>query len=170
MNDLVSPPAPARPAPKPAIKIRPATIDDVAPIFHLGEIVFTPESVTNLYRTWDEFEVTSLYNSEPEHMLVAIAGRKRVVGFALGATINKKRSAWSYGHLLWLAVDPALSRMGIAGMLFDRFRRVMEKEGVRMLLVDTQADNEAATRFFSAKGFVNPVDHVYMTLNLESTS
>ncbi len=153
---------------EPNIKIRSATIDDLPAIFHLGEKVFTPKDVSNLYRTWDEYEVTSLFNTEPEYMLVASIGKKKLVGFALGTVIEKRRSAWSYGHLLWLGVDSAYKRMGVAGMLFDRFRSLMEKAEVRMLMVDTQADNHAAIKFFQSKGFVNPIDHIYMTLNIEN--
>jgi ribosomal protein S18 acetylase RimI-like enzyme len=148
------------------IEIRLAEIDDLAAIFHLGEKVFTPQEVSNLYRTWDEYEVTGLFNSEPDYLLVAEA-EDRVVGFAMGTTIEKSRSAWNYGHLLWLGVDPDFARMGAGSLLFDRFREIMEKKSVRMLMVDTQADNDAAIRFFSRKGFENPTDHIYMTLNLQ---
>ena len=147
------------------IEIRAATIDDLAAIFHLGEKVFTSQEVSNLYRTWDEYEVTALFNSEPEHLVVAEA-EGRVVGFAMGTTIEKARSAWNYGHLLWLGIDPDFARQGIGGRLFERFREIMESGGVRMLLVDTQADNHAAIDFFRRRGFENPTDHVYMTLNL----
>lgn len=148
------------------IEIRHATIDDLAAIFHLGEKVFTAQDSSNLYRTWDEYEVTGTFNSEPEHMLVAEAD-DRVVGFALGTTIQKARSAWSYGHLVWLGVDPEYARRGVGGQLFERFRDVMTETGVRMLLVDTQADNQAAINFFMRHGFDNPTDHVYMTLYLQ---
>lgn len=148
------------------VVIRPATIDDLAAVFHLGEKVFTSQDFSNLYRTWDEYEVTHLFNSEPEHLLVAVCGT-RVVGFAMGTVIDKARSAWNYGHLLWLGVDPEFSQRGIGSMLFDHFREVMEEEGVRMLMVDTQADNDPAVDFFLRKGFENPTDHVYMTLNLD---
>lgn len=148
------------------IEIRLAEIDDLAAIFHLGEKVFTPQEVSNLYRTWDEYEVTGLFNSEPDYLLVAEAAG-RVVGFAMGTTIEKSRSAWNYGHLLWLGVDPDFARMGAGSLLFDRFREIMEERGVRMLMVDTQADNDAAIRFFHRKGFENPTDHIYMTLNLQ---
>lgn len=148
------------------IEVRTATIDDLGDIFHLGERVFTSQDFSNLYRTWDEYEVTHLFNSETEHVLVAeTAGR--VVGFAMGTMIEKARSAWSYGHLLWLGVDPDCARQGIASQLFDRFRQIMEGEGVRMLMIDTQADNSPAIRFFKRKGFENPTEHVYMTLNLD---
>ncbi len=148
------------------IEIRTAKIDDLALIFHLGEKIFTSQEISNLYRTWDEFEVTGLFNSEPDYLLVAeTCGR--VVGFAIGTTIEKARSAWKYGHLLWLGVDPAFARQGVGAKLFDCFREIMEENGVRMLLVDTQADNMAAIEFFRLKGFNNPTDHVYMTLNLQ---
>ena len=153
---------------EPEIKIREARIDDLAAIYYLGEKVFTPKDVSNLYRTWDEYEVTGLFNSEPEFMLVAIAEKKKLVGFALGSIIDKKRSAWTYGHLLWLGVDAKYARMGVASQLFERFRHLMEKADVRILMVDTQADNDAAIKFFRRKGFDNPIDHIYMTLNLEN--
>ena len=148
------------------IEIRTATIDDLAAIFHLGEKVFTSQEFSNLYRTWDEYEVTHLFNSEAEYVLVAEA-EGRVVGFAMGTIIEKARSAWNYGHLLWLGVDPDYARQGIAGQLFDRFREIMEDTGIRMLMVDTQSDNTPAVKFFQRKGFDNPTDHVSMTLNLQ---
>jgi len=148
------------------IEIRTATIDDLAAIFHLGEKVFTSQEYSNLYRTWDEYEVTHLFNSESEYVLVAeVEGQ--VVGFAMGTIIEKARTAWNYGHLLWLGVDPDFARMNIGSLLFERFRELMETtQGIRMLMVDTQADNEPAIKFFERKGFENPTDHVYMTLYL----
>jgi len=148
-----------------SVDVRTATIDDLGAIFHLGEKVFTSQEVSNLYRTWDEYEVTHLFNSESEHVLVAEFDGT-VVGFAMGTVIQKARSAWNYGHLLWLGVDPDCARRGVGSILFDRFRERMEAEGVRMLMIDTQADNLAAVEFFERKGFENPTDHVYMTLNL----
>jgi len=148
------------------IKIRTATIDDLAAIFHLGEKIFTSQNYANLYRTWDEYEVTHLFNTEPEYLLVAeVEGI--VVGFAMGTIIEKARSAWNYGHLLWLGVDPDFSRRGIAGLLFDRFQKIMAETRIRMLMVDTQTDNTPALSFFQGKGFENPTDHVYLTLNLQ---
>lgn len=147
------------------IDIRQATLDDLAAIFHLGEKVFTSQDYSNLYRTWDEYEVTTLFNQESEHMIVAEHAGE-VVGFALGTTIDKARSAWSYGHLVWLGVEPEYARSGVGSMLFDRFKRLMKNQGIRMLLVDTQADNESAINFFKDKGFENPVEHVYFTMQL----
>lgn len=153
-------------APKKAdIDIREVKIDDIPAIFHLGEKVFTSQDYSNLYRTWDEYEVTTFFNQDSENCLVAEDNGK-VVGFAMGTTIEKSRSAWSYGHLVWLGVEPKYARSGVGSMLFDRFKRLMKKQGIRMLMVDTQADNAAAVEFFRKKGFDNPTEHVYFTMQL----
>jgi ribosomal protein S18 acetylase RimI-like enzyme len=147
------------------IEIREAEIDDLPAVFHLGEKVFTSQDFSNLYRTWDEYEVTTFFNQESENFLVAEC-EGEVVGFAMGTTIEKSRSAWSYGHLVWLGVEPSLARAGVGSMLFDKFKRLMKKQGVRMLMVDTQADNIPAIKFFRKKGFENPTEHLYLTMQL----
>ncbi|MDA3835664.1 MAG: GNAT family N-acetyltransferase [Spirochaetales bacterium] len=147
------------------IEIRQAEIDDLAAIFHLGEKVFTSQEFSNLYRTWDEYEVTTFFNQETENLIVA-EDRGKIVGFAMGTTIEKARSAWSYGHLVWLGIEPAYTRKGVGSMLFDRFKRLMKKQGVRMLMVDTQGDNIPAIKFFRGKGFENPTEHLYLTMKL----
>jgi len=45
-------------------------------------------------------------------------------------------------------------------------KRRMKDQGVRMILVDTSADNLPAIRFFEKHGFSNIQEHVYMSLNL----
>lgn len=152
----------------PEIIIREVTIDDLAPVFHLGEEIFTSKDFSNLYRTWDEYEVTTLFHTEPEFFLVAELDGN-LAGFAMGTTIEKRGTAWNYGHLIWLGVAPDFQGKGIAHRLFEEFREKMKGAGVRMLLVDTQADNKPAIRFFKRRGFVNPVAHVYMTMNLDET-
>ncbi len=148
-------------------EIRTAGIDDLAAIFHLGEQLFRADAVSNLYRTWDEYAVTSQFNAEPEFMLVAVAQDHTVVGFAIGSMIEKAATTWNYGHLVWLGVQPDYAGKGVGSALFDAFRDVIQEQGVRMMLVDTQADNKTAIRFFEKKGFTNPIGHIYMTLNLD---
>lgn len=148
-----------------ALHVREAGIDDLAGIFHLGERLFTSASYSNLYRTWDEHEVTTLFNQDSELLLIA-EDDKRLLGFAMGTIIEKARSPWNYGHLLWLGVVEDAAGLGLGGKLFDHFSAIMEQRGVRMLMVDTQADNKAAIAFFRKKGFENPVDHLYMTKNI----
>lgn len=152
---------------RPAFKIRQMEIDDIAMVFHLGEKLFKAEEAPNTYRTWDEYEVIELYYGDVEFCLVA-ALNKKIIGFALGSTITKAHSAWKYGHLIWLGVDPKYQRIGVAERLFRRFKEIMLKENVRMLVVDTELENLPALRLFRKLGFRNPQQHLYLTMNLES--
>ncbi|ABK16683.1 GNAT family N-acetyltransferase [Syntrophobacter fumaroxidans] len=151
---------------KPNVVIRPMEIDDLAKVFHLGEKLFTAREVPNLYRTWDEYEVIALFQGDAEYCLVAEI-EEEMVGFALGTTVTKSHSAWRYGYLVWLGVVPAYHGMGIASRLFNRFRDLMLESGVRMLLVDSEADNLPALRFFRKMGFRHPQQHIYLALNLD---
>ncbi len=147
------------------VRIHEMDIDDLADVFHLGEKLFSAQKVPNLYRTWDEYEVTELFNSDSEFCLVAKSANQ-IIGFALGTTIEKTHSAWKYGHLIWLGVESAYQRLGVAEKLFNRFKDIMLMEGVRMLLVDTEAENLPALRFFRKMGFGNPQQHIYLSVNL----
>ncbi|MEW6440374.1 MAG: GNAT family N-acetyltransferase [bacterium] len=148
------------------VTIRSMEIDDLATVFHLGEQLFTASKMPTLYRTWDQFEVIELFQAEPELCLVAESEDERIIGFALGTTIRKSRSAWHYGHLVWLGVDPAFQRNDVSTKLFNNFRDQLLEMGVRMVLVDTEADNLPALHFFRKIGFGNPQEHIYLTLNL----
>jgi len=150
---------------KPAIEIRDMEIEDIATVFHIGEELFRAREVPNLYRTWDEYEVTSFFQDESEFCLVAEAD-EAIVGFVLGTTVTKRRSAWKYGLMVWLGVDPAYQRYGIGTKLFRELKDRMLESGVRMLIVDTEADNLEALRFFRAIGFGSPEEHLYLSLNL----
>jgi ribosomal protein S18 acetylase RimI-like enzyme len=151
------------------VKIREMEIDDVAKVFHLGEKLFKAEEVPNTYRTWDEYEVIELFHGDAEFCLVAEL-EDEIVGFALGTTITKSHSAWKYGHLVWLGVAPEFQRLGVAQKLFNRFKDIMLKSHVRMLLVDTEAENLPALHLFRKLGFGNPQQHIYLTMNLAAES
>ncbi|MGD8389131.1 MAG: GNAT family N-acetyltransferase [Desulfobacteraceae bacterium] len=147
------------------VTIRRMRIEHLAPVFYLGERLFTLSASPSLYRTWDEYEVIDIYRNDPDSCLVAERDG-RVVGFALGTIIDKRNSPRKYGYLVWFGVDRNLAGRGIGQRMFARFREIMEGQGVRMLLVDTEARNEEALRFFEKSGFSSPRDHVYLTLNL----
>ncbi len=151
-----------------ALDIRNMTIDDMAAVFHLGEQLFTSDFSPSMYRTWDEYEITTLFNSDSELCLVADLDGE-VVGFALGTTVDKPNSSWKYGYLVWIGVRPGLQDYGIGQKLFEEIRDRMEEQGVRMIMVDTDADNEAGIRFFRKLGFDKMRQHVYLTLNLSRT-
>ena len=150
-------------------RIREMTIDDLPEVFHIGEEVFTAEYSQSLYRTWDEYEITTLFNTDSELCLVAEADEK-ILGFALGTTISKHNSPWKYGYLVWLGVRKDIQMGGVGSGLFKEIKRRMKEQGVRMMLIDTSADNLAAIRFFEKQGFGNIQQHVYMTLNLSRKS
>ena len=151
------------------IFVRQMEIDDLAAVFHLGERLFTAREVPNLFRTWDDYEVINFFQNDSEYCLVAETDDNEdgIIGFVLGTTVTKNRSAWKYGYLVWLGVDPEFHETGVGSKLFNRFRDLMLSEGVRMLLVDSEADNLAALRFFRKMGFGHPQEHIYLALNLD---
>ena len=148
-----------------ALCIRNMTIDDFAEVFHLGEELFTSDYSPSMYRTWDEYEITTLYNSDSELCLVAELDED-IVGFALSTTVEKNNSAWKYGYLVWIGVRQGIQKKGVGDCLFNESKKRMLDQGVRMVLIDTDADNEAGIQFFKKHGFGNIQKHVYMTLNL----
>lgn len=152
---------------KVAFSIREMQIDDLAVVFHLGERLFTAREVPNLYRTWDEYEVVSLFQTDSEFCLVAESEEGQIIGFALGTTVIKSHSAWKYGYLIWLGIDPDVHVQGVGTRLFNKFKEIMLENGTRMLLVDSEADNLPALYFFRKMGFAHPQEHIYLSLNLD---
>ncbi|OHB29421.1 MAG: GNAT family N-acetyltransferase [Desulfuromonadaceae bacterium GWC2_58_13] len=151
------------------LRIREMSIDDFPVVFHIGENLFTSDYSSSMYRTWDEYEIITLYNSDCELCLVAEFNNE-ILGFALGTTVEKSKSSWKYGYLVWLGVKPGIQKGGIGGALFKEIKRRMREQGVRMIIIDTDADNEAGIHFFKKQGFGNIQQHVYMTLNLSRKS
>lgn len=150
---------------KDTFRIREMSINDFPEVFHIGEAIFTAESFQSLYRTWNEYEITTLFNSDTELCLVAEAGGE-ILGFALGSTLKKHNSPWKYGHLVWLGVRSDIQQGGVGKGLFKEIKHRMKDQGVRMMIVDTSADNQPALRFFQKQGFSDIQEHVYMSLNL----
>ncbi len=148
------------------LSLRSMGVDDLAEVFHIGEMIFTAEYSPSLYRTWDEYEVISMFNSDSELCLVAESDEK-IVGFALGTTVDKHHSAWKYGYLVWLGVCPRAQKLRVGQSLFKEMKKRMRAQGVRMIIIDTAADNRAGIDFFTKLGFGNIQEHVYMTLNLD---
>lgn len=147
------------------VEIREIELEDLAPVYALGEKLFTADKWTSLHRTWDEYEVLNLYMTDGETCLVA-EHDGTVIGFALGATIEKRRSSWKYGYMLWLGVAPETKGMGVGKKLVKRLTELFIHDGARMMLVDTDAGNNDAIAFFKKTGFANEQRHVYMSMNL----
>jgi ribosomal protein S18 acetylase RimI-like enzyme len=159
---MISPSATDTASESPVI-VRDMVIDDLAPVYHLGDALFTSNLYPSLYRTWDEWEVVGQFNTDPEYCLVAEADGL-LAGFALGTVINK--ATWVYGYIIWLGVSAQFQRRGIADRLVDELVERMIEEGVRFMLVDTDPANEPAIKFFERKGFGHPRRHVYLSMNL----
>jgi ribosomal protein S18 acetylase RimI-like enzyme len=146
-----------------AVIVREMYIDDIAPVYHLGESLFTSDLYPYLYRTWDQWEVIGLYNTDSEYCLVAEID-EQLAGFVLGTIISK--GSWVYGYIIWLGVNPAFQRRGVADQLVDKLVERLIDDGARSLLVDTDPENTPALNFFRRKGFGNTREHVFLSMNL----
>lgn len=147
------------------LRIRELQIDDLHSVYALGERLFSADTLPILYRTWDERDVVDLFSSDGDTCLVAeIEGR--IVGFVLGSIIEKRKGAWTYGWVEWIGVDPAVGRKGLGRRLFRSLQDRFIERGVRMIIIDTESDNEAAIAFFERLGFGHAHEHVYLSLNL----
>lgn len=142
-------------------------LKDVPEVFDLGQKLFTADEWPTLYRSWDDHELAQLFSTEAETCLVAEADGK-IAGFALGRLMEKPRSAWRYGCLLWLGVEPRFKRAGIATRLVNQLRGLFIGRDARIMLVDTAAKNHAALGFFRRNGFGQEIRHVYLSQNLEN--
>jgi ribosomal protein S18 acetylase RimI-like enzyme len=165
--EVLTKPKRKRPKPLPPVEIREMELKDVAEVFDLGQKLFTAEKWPTLYRSWDDHELAMLFSNDAETCLVAEADGK-VVGFALGRVMEKPRSAWRYGWLLWLGVVPRFKRSGIATRLVKQMKGLFIERDARIMLVDTAAKNHRALGFFRRNGFGQEIRHVYLSQNLEN--
>ena len=159
---------------EPSFSIRQMEVDDLAEVYDLGSETFTADQWPMLYRSWDEYEVTSLFNTDGEYCLVAendnekAPESERIVGFVLGTVLSKTGSAWSYGYVNWLCAHPRWTREGVASRLVDKLVNLMiENDGIRIVMADTDPENERAVRFFEKMGFTTRKEHLYLSSNLE---
>jgi ribosomal protein S18 acetylase RimI-like enzyme len=148
------------------VTIRQMEIDDIPAVYHLGEDLFTSEEFPILYRTWDPYEVTDYFTSDPDYCLVA-ESEGRIVGFVLATTIEKEGTAWKkYGYVSWIGVDEAFQGGNLGRRLYNRVEDRLREFGVRMIIVDTEGDNERAIAFFKAVGFSSRSEHVWLAKTL----
>jgi ribosomal protein S18 acetylase RimI-like enzyme len=148
------------------VVIRQMEIDDISTVYHLGERLFTSEEFPILYRTWDPYEVSIHFTTDPDYCLVAEADGK-VAGFIMGTTIEKEGTAWKkYGYVSWIGVDEAFQRSNLGHRLYRRLEERLQRDGVRMMIVDTEADNQEAIAFFQDMGFSLSSEYVWLAKTL----
>jgi len=148
--------------------IREMRLEDMPAVFDIGQRLFTAEKWPTLYRAWDEYEITELFGTDGEFCLVAESESGRVVGFALGTLMQKPRSAWRYGWLLWLGVAPRYAGHGIGARMVHQLTKRFIRHDARMMLVDTDEANAEALEFFRSQGFGHEVRHIYLSKNFEN--
>jgi ribosomal protein S18 acetylase RimI-like enzyme len=150
------------------IEIRNMEIDDLSAVYHLGERLFTSEGYPILYRTWDPYEVTDAFTSDPNYCYVAeLEDKGDIVGFALATTIEKEGTAWKkYGYVSWIGVDGQFQRSNLGQRLYRRLEERFRKDGVRMIIADTDEDNKGAIAFFKSMEFSHSSNHVWLTKTL----
>jgi ribosomal protein S18 acetylase RimI-like enzyme len=148
------------------VTVRQMEIDDLSVVYRLGERLFTSEEYPILYRTWDPYEVTGLFTSDPEFCLVAEV-EDRVVGFVLATTIVKEGTAWKrYGYLEWIGVAEGFQQARLGLRLYRRLEERFREEGVRMVIADTVVENEKAIGFFHRLGFTATGRHIWLAKTL----
>jgi ribosomal protein S18 acetylase RimI-like enzyme len=148
------------------VTVRQMEIDDLSVAYRLGESLFTSEEYPILYRTWDPYEVTGLFTSDPEFCLVAEVEDK-VVGFVLATTVVKEGTAWKrYGYLEWIGVAEGFQHARLGLRLYRRLEERFREEGVRMIIADTVIENEKAIGFFHRLGFTATGRHVWLAKTL----
>lgn len=151
---------------QPEASIRQLEIDDIASVYHLGEELFTSEEFPILYRTWDPYEVTEYFTSDPDYCLVAEA-EGSIVGFVLATTIEKEGTAWKkYGYVGWIGVDEAFQGTNLGRRLYKRLEERLQEDRVRMIIADTEGDNKGAIAFFKALGFSPRSQHLWLAKTL----
>jgi ribosomal protein S18 acetylase RimI-like enzyme len=151
---------------QPGITVHSMKLADIPEVYALGQRLFTADELPTLYRSWDEHELIQLFASDEETCLVADC-EDRIVGFALGRIMDKPRSAWRYGWLLWLGVDPACQGNEVATRLMRQLTDLFLQREARIMLVDTDERNERALRFFRKHGFSQERRHIYLEQNLD---
>jgi len=147
------------------IKIREMGIDDLSEVFHIGESIYSSQDFPIMYRTWDEYTVTSYFNSNPELCLVAESNGK-VIGFVMATIIEKSQSAWKYGYVVWLGVRKRYQSTGVASRLYNSIEERFKGKGVRIILADIEGTNQRALNFFKKKKFERAQIYVWVKKTL----
>ncbi|MEM3404318.1 MAG: GNAT family N-acetyltransferase [Nitrososphaeria archaeon] len=147
------------------IRIREMKIDDLPEVFHIGESIYPSDVFPTMYRTWDEYAVTSHFNNNPNLCLVAESNGK-VVGFIMATTIEKSQSAWKYGYVVWLGVRKRYQHTGVANRLYNMIEEKLKELGVRIILADIEGTNHKALNFFKKKGFERSSIYVWVKKTL----
>lgn len=151
----------------PSCTIREMEFNDLQAVFKIGETLFTAGKWRNLYRTWDEYEILERFINEKEFCLVAETEKDQIVGFAIGSLIEKRKSAWKYGYLIWIGILPEFSRQKLGARLLRKITKLFTQNGARIMIADTESKNKNAINFLKKHQFTDAQEHIYLSKNLK---
>ncbi|KCV68590.1 hypothetical protein H696_04882 [Fonticula alba] len=147
--------------------VREMTIDDLYGVYLLGEEVFGLSASPNMFRFWTESEVLDLFETDSDFCFVAEL-HGEIIGFCLGTTIQKSRSSWKYGYLIWLGVSSKARGLGVGKILAGRFEQSVLNDGALIMLIDTQSD-APAVNFWRKLNFGSEQNHVFMSMRISDS-
>ena len=126
---------------------RPA-IRDVARRSLQASYSLDPAAITSAIEEWYGEERLAGMLGDEDRLLFVAADAGQVVAFSESVV-----AAASTATMLWLHVDPAHRREGIAGDLFDATRTELERLGATGLRARVLAENAAGNSFYDQRGF-----------------
>jgi len=145
--------------------IRPMGMGDLATVYHLGNEIFKASKFTNLYRTWDSFDVISTFEGTPKLCFVAQNSKDdEIVGFLIGQTTTT--SAGPRGLVEFVAVSSNYRRLGIARKLLEAFIEMANENSITLLGSHTLKENRPIVNLFNKVGFTHIAEHLYMYLRI----
>ncbi|UCC59322.1 MAG: GNAT family N-acetyltransferase, partial [Dehalococcoidia bacterium] len=69
-------------------------------------------------------------------------------------------------YVAWMGVDEAFQRRNLGRRLYKKLEEELLEDGVRMVIADTEGDNEEAISFFKAIGFSPRSEHIWLAKTL----
>ncbi|HET6561517.1 MAG TPA: ribosomal protein S18-alanine N-acetyltransferase [Marmoricola sp.] len=122
------------------MKIRRATVDDLAAITLLEEELFAGDA-------WSLESVTEEVTGPHRHSFVACADDDTVVGYVVAMQFDE------VVDLHRIAVVPTGRRTGVARSLLAAVQQAGSEGGAQRMLLEVSDGNEAALRFYADAGF-----------------
>ena len=66
-----------------------------------------------------------------------------------------------------MGIEETLQRANLGRRLYRRIEERLQDEGVRMIIADTEGDNEGAISFFKTMGFSPRSEHVWLAKTMQ---
>lgn len=121
------------------VALRPAKAEDLTTLLALDEVAFDP--------IWRDGAAVLSDALRSGQVSVADLGTQ-IVGYVVSAYYGRE------GYVVRLAVDPLWQGEGIGARLLAETVKSLWREGVRVILLNTQEDNWRARRLYERFGFV----------------